>query len=82
MKVQEVRTVTIAAPAFDAIRTEVTNSRADLETGGILLGHAATSSVDLHVTVAGDPGPQALHEPRRLMRALAETASITEDVVK
>lgn len=64
----EVRTVTIAASAFEAIRTEVRTTRPDLETGGILLGHPATDGAALHVTVAGDPGPHALHEPRRFLR--------------
>ncbi len=64
----EARTVTIASSAFEAIRTEVMNSCPDLETGGILLGRPATRSAELHVTVAGDPGPTAVHEPRRFLR--------------
>lgn len=72
------RVVTIQASALETIATEVFGSDPDLETGGILLGHAATSSVDLHVTVAGDPGPQALHEPRRFLRDPAHAQTLAD----
>lgn len=63
-----VRTVTIEASALDTIRAEVISSSPHLETGGILLGHPATLETNLHITVAGEPGPHAIHEPRRFSR--------------
>lgn len=74
------RTVTIETAALDTIRAEVASSSPHLETGGILLGHPATDSAPLHVLVAGEPGPHAVHQPRRFSRdpvhaqALAERA--------
>lgn len=76
---QRGRVVTIQASALETITIEVFGSAPDLETGGILLGHAATSSVDLHVTVAGDPGPQALHEPRRFLRDPAHAQTLADE---
>ena len=42
------RVVTVQASALETITTEVFGSAPDLETGGILLGYAASDSADLH----------------------------------
>lgn len=63
-----VRTVTIEASALETIRAEVLSGNPHVETGGILLGHSATTAADVHIIVAGAPGPNAVHEPRRFSR--------------
>lgn len=72
------RVVTIQASALESITTEVFGSAPNLETGGILLGHAATAADDFHVTVAGDPGPHALHVPRRFLRDSAHAQTLAD----
>lgn len=76
--VETMRTVTIAVSAFEAIRAETIRRPDDLETGGILLGHVIKGGAHLHVTVAGDPGPQALHELRRFHRDLAHAQTLAD----
>lgn len=72
------RVVTVQASALETITTEVFGSAPDLETGGILLGHAPGDRADLHVTVAGDPGPNAVHEPRRFLRDPAHAQTLAD----
>ncbi|WP_158296575.1 Mov34/MPN/PAD-1 family protein [Nocardioides albidus] len=54
--------------AWEAIRSEVAAAPDDLETGGILLGKDTNGGVT--ISVAGDPGPNAVHEPTRFLRDL------------
>ena len=72
------RVVTLQASALETITMEIFGSAPDLETGGILLGHAPGDRADLHVTVAGDPGPNAVHEPRRFLRDPAHAQKLAD----
>lgn len=61
--------VRLTAHADSVIRDEARfSSRTRLETGGILLGHDSNGVI--RVTVAGAPGPKALHSARRFLRDL------------
>lgn len=73
-----VRTVTIEAIALDTIRAEVISSSPHLETGGILLGHPAAAGTELRITIAGEPGPHAVHEPRRFSRDPVHAQAIAD----
>jgi integrative and conjugative element protein (TIGR02256 family) len=71
------RVVTLSSAALSVISTEATASADGLETGGILLGHDDGST--MHVTVAGDPGPDAVREKRRFLRDLAHAQTLADD---
>lgn len=58
--------ITMTAAAWDTIRHEVAAVADGVETGGILIGHDLGDT--LHVTVAGDPGPNAKSTPDRFLR--------------
>ncbi|EGD44063.1 hypothetical protein NBCG_01651 [Nocardioidaceae bacterium Broad-1] len=58
--------ITMTAAAWDTIRQEVSAVADGAETGGILLGHDLGDT--LHVTIAGDPGPNAKRTPDRFLR--------------
>ena len=72
------RTVTIEISALETIRAETIRRPDGLETGGILLGRVIKGAAHLHVTVAGDPGPQALHELQRFRRDLAHAQTLAD----
>lgn len=74
----KVPTVCIAASALEAIRAEVTGGHPDLETGGILLGHHPTDVTSRRIVVAGDPGANAIHEPRRFHRDTAHARALAD----
>ncbi len=61
------RTVTLTARAHSTIRSVCRAERRGHETGGILLGHQYPDG-GLTVTVAGDPGPQAVQTSRSFRR--------------
>lgn len=56
----------MTAAAWAAIRREFATGPSHLETGGILLGHDFGDI--LHVTVAGDPGPNSRRSSDRFLR--------------
>lgn len=58
--------VRLSAAARRAIETEVVRTDANLETGGVLLGH--NLEAEILVSVAGGPGPGAVHQARRFDR--------------
>ncbi|MFE4000460.1 Mov34/MPN/PAD-1 family protein [Nocardioides sp. YIM B13467] len=60
--------ITVGCRAWEAIRSEVAAAPDGLETGGILLGKDTSDGVT--IGVAGDPGPNAVHEPTRFLRDL------------
>lgn len=69
--------VTIASHAFNAIGQEVIRRTDGAETGGILLGHVAEPA-RIEVSIAGGPGPNALHEARRFVRDLTYAQTLAE----
>jgi integrative and conjugative element protein (TIGR02256 family) len=60
--------------AFDAIVEEVATGDLLTETGGILLGRPELGGY--LVSVAGGPGPNAIHEPDYFLRDLAYAQSL------
>lgn len=63
----EARSISITAEALQTIRTEVSRSNNDLETGGILLGTDSPECGPM-VLMAGLPGPNAIHRPQFFSR--------------
>lgn len=68
--------VTITDSAHNAINREVAQAADGRETGGILLGRERPNLVQ--ITVAGDPGPQAIRTPTSFLRDLDHARSLAE----
>lgn len=58
--------VTITPAALASIKRIASSAPAGIETGGILLGHERFTRLD--ITIAGDPGPNAIHSPTFFQR--------------
>ncbi|GAB3578184.1 hypothetical protein GCM10027406_13960 [Leifsonia lichenia] len=63
--------------AIDAIVLEVATGDTVVETGGILLGHLESGG--FLVSVAGDPGPYAVHRRDFFLRDLTHAQSLATD---
>jgi integrative and conjugative element protein (TIGR02256 family) len=73
--------ITLTRAAANTIAAEAPVSADGKETGGILLGHdrsnVATTAV--HVTTAGDPGPNADRRGDRFLRDLRHARTLADD---
>lgn len=72
----EHRRVELSRGALLTIKAEVGRGGRVLETGGILLGHEPDGIT--RVTVAGDPGPNAVRQPLRFSRDLDHAERLAE----
>lgn len=68
--------VRLTPSAAEAIAVCARASADGNETGGIVLGH--DTGTELLVTLAGDPGPNAVRTPRRFLRDLAHAQALAD----
>ena len=69
-------TVELSSAAARSIALELGRAGSLLETGGILLGHDDAPRRATTVTVAGEPGPAAIREPRFFLRDLPHASAL------
>lgn len=69
--------IRLMGDAADTIWREAPASEDGSETGGILLGHDSEDTIT--VTIAGDPGPQAVRRPDGFLRDLAHAGRLVDD---
>lgn len=69
--------VRLSAAARRAIETEAVRADANLETGGVLLGHDL--GAEILVSVAGGPGPGAVHQARRFDRDTLYASKLADE---
>ncbi len=73
---RSLKAVRVSAKAVAQIERSIANIETGIETGGILLGRSSESLVD--VTIAGGPGPNAVHRSDFFLRDLAHSQELAD----